>query len=433
MPDLDSVVLWNQAAQQAVINTRVGSTLGSHAYGRMHTAIFDDGSADEPVATSAKLGNTLEHPEQENTDANKNTAISFASSEESQLYIQSELAPSPSLTTTANNLVTLQGSGTSAQIKCTLTQASVWLVNEVGVFAVDDDQGTVNGIAPGSAGYVEAALSRGQVIFSALSILPDGYTGVGQTRHLSLPTNKPLMFYLVQNGTTDTVLADGPNAANVFFASSSANSDGFNHLRVSDQGNGVFNLAWEDYLGGGDQDFNDMVLNVQLSNPSSLNDWMGVQQGKREVIDLNLKEGLLSANLIVNREAAYDNTLGWYRVTDLNGGIDTNGDGQIDLRPGDPNYAKVAVEQRVDLSSGVTSGGFLAPFLIADGTPEEFLAQNSSNQHRHAPIAYFAFLGANPDQFDHVRLLGDNTFGFEDQFNGGDRDFNDLVVKVVFT
>ncbi len=389
MPDLDSEVLRDQAAQQAVINTTVSPTL-----------------------------------ERE---------VSAADWDESPLYLQSELASSPTLTATTNNLLSIQGSGTSAQLKCTLTQASVWLVNEVGVFAVDDDQGTIDGLAPGSAGYVEAALSRGQVIFSALSDLPDGYTGVGQTRHLSLPTNKPLMFYLVQNGTTDTVLADGANAENVFFASSSGNSDGLNHLRVSDQGNGVFNLAWEDYLGGGDQDFNDMVLNVQLSNPSSLNDWMGVEQGKREVIDLNLQEGLLSANLIVNREAAYDNTFGWYRVADPNGGIDVNGDGQIDLRPGDPNYAKVAVEQRVDLSSGLASGGFLVPFLIADGTPEEFLAQNSSNQHRHAPLAYFAFLGANPDQVDHLRLLGDNTFGFEDQFNGGDRDFNDVVVKVVFT
>jgi len=47
-------------------------------------------------------------------------------------------------------------------------------------------------------------------------------------------------------------------------------------------------------------------------------------------------------------------------------------------------------------------------------------------------MAYFAFTGANPDGVDHVRLLGDNTIGFEDQLGGGDRDYNDLVVQVNF-
>lgn len=353
--------------------------------------------------------------------------------EESQRYIQAGLAAPPSLTATANNLLTIQGSGIPTQVKCTLTDTDVSLVNEVGVFVVDDDQGTINGIAPGSAGYLEAALSRGQVIFSALSDLPDGFTDVGQTRQLSLPTNKPLMFYLVQNSTTDSVLANGANGANVFFASSSANSDGLNHLQVSNQGNGVFNLAWEDKLGGTDQDFNDMKLNVQLTNPSSLNDWMGVRQGEQEVLDLSLQTGLVSSNFIVNEEAAFDNTFGLYRVADLSGGIDVDGDNRIDLRPGDADYARVAVERRVDFGSGLPGGGFLAPFLIANGTPEQFLAQNSSNQQGGSPLAYFSFLGANSDGVDHVRLLADNTFGFEDKFGGGDLDCNDLVVKVAFT
>jgi Domain of unknown function (DUF4114) len=46
--------------------------------------------------------------------------------------------------------------------------------------------------------------------------------------------------------------------------------------------------------------------------------------------------------------------------------------------------------------------------------------------------AYFAYLGANPDEVDHIRLLGDKTFGFEDLFGGGDLDYNDVVVQVNF-
>jgi hypothetical protein len=42
-------------------------------------------------------------------------------------------------------------------------------------------------------------------------------------------------------------------------------------------------------------------------------------------------------------------------------------------------------------------------------------------------------LEANPDGIDPVRLLGDNTFGFEDLFTGGDLDYNDLIFQVNVT
>jgi len=48
-------------------------------------------------------------------------------------------------------------------------------------------------------------------------------------------------------------------------------------------------------------------------------------------------------------------------------------------------------------------------------------------------LAYFAYQGINQDAVDHVRVLGNNTFGFEDLFGGGDNDFNDLVFQVTIT
>ena len=42
----------------------------------------------------------------------------------------------------------------------------------------------------------------------------------------------------------------------------------------------------------------------------------------------------------------------------------------------------------------------------------------------------FTYLEANSDGVDHIRLLGNNIFGFEDLPSGGDRDFNDIIVKV---
>ncbi|MEQ9668104.1 DUF4114 domain-containing protein [Coleofasciculus sp. G2-EDA-02] len=96
-------------------------------------------------------------------------------------------------------------------------------------------------------------------------------------------------------------------------------------------------------------------------------------------------------------------------------------------------YAAAAIAQQVNLNEGLPGGALLAPFIIADGTVEEFLAHNPDNQASGDSFAYFAFGQANPDGRDHVRLFGDNIFGFEDLFGGGDKDFNDLVVEVKFS
>jgi phage gp37-like protein len=63
--------------------------------------------------------------------------------------------------------------------------------------------------------------------------------------------------------------------------------------------------------------------------------------------------------------------------------------------------------------------------MIVNGRADAVLDNNANND----PAVYFAFLGANSDQRDHIRLLGNNVFGFEDLPGGGDQDFNDVIVK----
>ena len=110
--------------------------------------------------------------------------------------------------------------------------------------------------------------------------------------------------------------------------------------------------------------------------------------------------------------------------------------GQL-LNPGDENYTQAALRnsQEYGLSfegrnsswQETLNGGFLfAPFLIADGSPELILDDDLNNDR----AVYFSYMGANPDRVDHVRLLGDNTFGFEDLFGGGDLDYNDVIFQV---
>ncbi|MBE8970594.1 hypothetical protein IQ277_31610 [Nostocales cyanobacterium LEGE 12452] len=79
------------------------------------------------------------------------------------------------LTNTINDIFKIQNDGTKAKLQVTLTQNNSNRVNELGVFKVDDDKGTIDGIAPDATGYAQAALQRSKVIFSAITNRPNGF------------------------------------------------------------------------------------------------------------------------------------------------------------------------------------------------------------------------------------------------------------------
>ena len=58
------------------------------------------------------------------------------------------------------------------------------------------------------------------------------------------------------------------------------------------------------------------------------------------------------------------------------------------------------------------------------------LKRNPQNQANGDIHAYFNYIGANTDNFDHFKLLGANKFGVEDLYGGGDKDFNDIVFQL---
>ncbi|MBD2346322.1 5'-nucleotidase C-terminal domain-containing protein [Anabaena subtropica] len=302
-------------------------------------------------------------------------------------------------------------------------------VNEIGFFVVDDEQNTINGITPGSQGYVQAALSRGQVIFSAIANNPQGYDPLQRSRILSgLNNGSRVVFYLVENSTTDAVLA-GRNA-NVLFGTANNNA-----AQVADLGGDRYQIAWRNQQNN--QTFNNLIVTVERTTATETPGTRLQGQEQRELIDLRGFTGQqIGAEFIVNREAAFNNIVGFYRVIDVDGGIDTNGDGNADLLPGQTGYAQAAVRSRVpdinlavpnqgtaNFASQLAGGGIYAPFIISNSTVDRVLS-GQTNQ------VYFPFLGANPNQIDHIRLLGDNTFGFEDLPNGGDFDYNDVIVRV---
>ncbi|MHC5848603.1 FG-GAP-like repeat-containing protein [Nostoc sp.] len=289
-------------------------------------------------------------------------------------------------------------------------------VNELCVFAVDDEEGRINGIAPGAEGYTRVALERSKVIFSSIAKLPKGFKHADLKNILEFESGTKLRFYLVSNSTTQAVLSGKTSFSSVLFSSpTNSNTD--------EEG---FSL-----------NFQNLVVNIQATNEEvSLGTGLqGKSQG--ELIDLRSVTQSVKAEFAVNREASYNNFIGFYQVADENGGIDTNSDGIADILVGQAGYAEAAVRGRVagiDLmvknqGTAKYTGSFgpnslFAPFIIVDGKPDAILDSNNNKK------VYFSFLGANSDKVDHIRLLGNNTFGFEDLPNGGDKDYNDVIVQV---
>jgi Domain of unknown function (DUF4114) len=319
------------------------------------------------------------------------------------------------ITVGTNNLLNIQN-GSSIQFTTGVSSAA--FKNEMGAFIVDDEQGRINGILPGAAGYLAAAMSKSQAI-----------GGAATNRPLDFPAGSRLGFYLVQDGTTAQIKADlaaGKTPTRpVFFQT--GNTDGSEHLKITQSGNSV-TFAWEDMVGGGgDRDFNDLVINATLSGVNV--------PGAQSTIDLRDISGVKAASVTVGGSSSYDNFIGFYRVDDASGKIGT-------LDPSDAGYAQAALGRNVILynktagnaTPTIEGGGILAPYIIANGTIQSFLASNPTNQGSgNLPHAYFGFIGANPDKIQHVQLLGDNKFGFEDTFGGGDRDFNDAIAQIRVT
>ncbi|MEL6481659.1 MAG: DUF6851 domain-containing protein, partial [Pseudomonadota bacterium] len=71
-------VIWDRAVQEAVIEASPGPTIASRAYSIVHTAMFEAWAAYDPLAVGWASNGPGQRPLEENTDANKLVAMSYA-------------------------------------------------------------------------------------------------------------------------------------------------------------------------------------------------------------------------------------------------------------------------------------------------------------------------------------------------------------------
>ncbi|MEM1367840.1 MAG: DUF4114 domain-containing protein, partial [Cyanobacteria bacterium P01_H01_bin.15] len=144
--------------------------------------------------------------------------------------------------------------GGTQELTFILSGRSANFRNEIGVFKLEDETGQVDGIAPGTAGYVEAVLNSA----SQTTLFSPEERGGGWEK-VTLNDGEIFGLYLVQDGSRSSALNGN---SNVYFSLVSANDDGFDHAREAPFDDGILRLNWEDLTGGGDQDFNDAVVYV---------------------------------------------------------------------------------------------------------------------------------------------------------------------------
>jgi len=333
-----------------------------------------------------------------------------------------------------SNFLQLNGNNLT-KLEATLINKQVqqFTINEIGVFAVDDAQGRVDGLLPTDLGYIQAALQKAQVIFS---VLPDDLLS-SPNRILQGLGGQQLAFYLVQNGTTDEVLRD-PNAASKVRFGSPIGGNDLGTLKLTSTTANQFTLAFDDGLGS---DRNpDITLNLKLTDAEVPIGSNLQGSNEQEIVDLTqFKSQKIAAFFpTVASEAAYDNVVGFYRIENKQGSVFDPLTGKT-INVGDADYTQAAIRnsqsfgmdfnrQNAGITKMLDGGSLFAPFIIANGNVNQVLNSPSASQ----PAVYFSYLGANPDKVDHIRLLGSNAWGFEDLAGGGDRDFNDIVIRANF-
>jgi hypothetical protein len=173
-------------------------------------------------------------------------------------------------------------------------------------------------------------------------------------------------------------------------------------------------------------------LSIQLAlqeEEASLAGFVARQQHQAAVLDLTgLGSAEVAGVLELARESAYNSQVSFYRVLNASGAVADPVTGEPIL-PGQPGYEAAARANQVsDLSrlSASNNSTTSRSITVSDSFILAPLAEVEAGTTRHT---FFTFNEANADGVQHFQVLGDNVFGFEDLYGGGDRDFDDLIVS----
>lgn len=127
----------------------------------------------------------------------------------------------------------------------------------VSFYQVDDLSGTIDGLRPGQAGYAAAAQAAAYRLFTGGTVINGpGYGNYGQNLLMDIDAGDYIAMSLTNS-----------SSGYVYWAFSQANPDGQAHLWSY----GLNTWGWEDLVGGGDRDFNDLIVQLDFTSASGNN------------------------------------------------------------------------------------------------------------------------------------------------------------------
>ena len=138
------------------------------------------------------------------------------------------------------------------------------------------------------------------------------------------------------------------------------------------------------------------------------------------------EESVVTISGSISRSATDNLALQFYEIKNIDGAVTDPISGSI-LLPGEPGYADAAINN-ANLNSN--------QLVLADASINSFDFTLQAGK-LYAPVLineeqnelYFAIAGTNRDGLDHFNGVGANGWGIEDTFGGGDRDFNDIIIR----
>ena len=287
--------------------------------------------------------------------------------------------------------------------------------NQLGYVVLDQDEASDSDRITAIFSNLTTLRSRAQTLF--LSLESSDVTlakGTSFSREILLVNGQSVRFFEVVDGILDELKsANDPRLQMVTATSLPGHPVEFTSL------SGVrFSLALVD----GDQGLNALI---------------GQEQGLAPVLDFTgfSADQRLDGTLTLAREASFDAVIGFYRALDLNGTVwmDPADHSKGTITPGQggataASYGAAALRNRVDALTGLQVGNrqtSTRAISLQETTYLAPIAQVNGN-------TFVAFAQGNQDGIAHFVTLANGTFGLEDLYGGGDRDFDDQVLGFNF-
>lgn len=335
--------------------------------------------------------------------------------------------------------------GNRSYVEFSLKEFKGEKASEVGLARVRfGEDGTiieVNGQAVSSAEEAkQAILEGGEILFSSLASGDKPDIGT-QSRTIELGEGEKTVFFAIEDGTRDELLSKGLNSKPIKFSVPSLNSDGASIFTGTSNESGTetnFSLA-------GLFDIDAKILTPEQAK-SQLKQLALPNNSPDGLIDLNSSgafEGKqVKLTFSLQREAAYNNSVYIYKVEDGKGSIldpitGTRIDPNVQLNSDQQQrYLELATTQQLlkdvqfttgnysttEVSITLDGGGYYLPFMVSNGTLSS-IGQDYSR-------IFTSYMGVNSDGVDHIRSLGNGVYGFEDMIQGGDMDFDDMILSI---